>query len=160
MRPTPLPDLRPDLLAVASLVQNGEKVADLGCGDGSLLLYLMEKKAVTARGVELSEAGVLACVRKGVSVRQGDLHQGLVDYPDQSFDTVILSYTIPYLNDPAFRHPGDAARGQPSHRQFSQLGALALPLRFSAHRAYAGHTRPASILGQRPACPPIDHSRF
>jgi methionine biosynthesis protein MetW len=102
MTATSSPELRPDLLAVASLVQNGEKVADLGCGDGSLLLYLIEKRGVTARGVELSEAGVLACVRKGVSVRQGDLHQGLVDYPDQSFDTVILSYTIPYLNDPAF----------------------------------------------------------
>jgi methionine biosynthesis protein MetW len=97
-----IPALRPDLLAVASLIKQGEKVLDLGCGDGDLLLYLKEKLGVTARGVELSEAGVLSCVRKGVSVRQGDLHEGLVDYPDASFDTVILSYTIPYLNDPAF----------------------------------------------------------
>ena len=45
---------------------------------------------------------MLACVRKGLSVRQGDLHEGLRDYPDRSFDTVILSQTLPYLNDPAF----------------------------------------------------------
>ena len=94
--------LRPDLLAVASLVQPGEKVLDLGCGDGALLRYLADKLRVTGRGVELSEEGVLACVRRGVSVRQGDLHEGLGDYPNGSFDTVILSYTIPYLNDPAF----------------------------------------------------------
>ena len=55
---------RPDLLAVAHLVQPGEKVLDLGCGDGLLLHYLKERKQVTARGVELHEAGVLACVQK------------------------------------------------------------------------------------------------
>ncbi len=95
-------ELRPDLLAVANLIQPGEKVLDLGCGDGALLRYLADTLHVTGRGVELSEEGVLACVQRGVSVRQGDLHEGLGDYPDCSFDTVILSYTIPYLNDPAF----------------------------------------------------------
>ncbi len=94
--------LRSDLLAVASLIQPGEKVLDLGCGDGALLRYLEDALHVIGRGVELSEEGVLSCVRRGVSVRQGDLHEGLGDYPDGSFDTVILSYTIPYLNDPAF----------------------------------------------------------
>jgi methionine biosynthesis protein MetW len=94
-------DLRADLLAVASLIAPGEKVLDLGCGDGALLRYLADTRQVIGRGVELTEEGVLACVRRGVSVRQGDLHEGLEDYPDCSFDTVILSYTIPYLNDPA-----------------------------------------------------------
>lgn len=94
--------LRPDLLAVANLIQPGEKVLDLGCGDGALLRYLADMLHAIGRGVELSEEGVLACVQRGVSVRQGDLHEGLGDYPDCSFDTVILSYTIPYLNDPAF----------------------------------------------------------
>jgi methionine biosynthesis protein MetW len=95
-------ELRSDLLAVASLIQQDEKVLDLGCGDGALLRYLADTLNVNGRGVELSEVGVLACVQRGVSVRQGDLHEGLTDYPDCSFDTVILSYTIPYLNDPAF----------------------------------------------------------
>ena len=94
--------LRSDLLAVAGLIQPAEKVLDLGCGDGALLRYLADTRQVNGRGVELTEEGVLACVQRGVSVRQGDLHEGLGDYPDCSFDTVILSYTIPYLNDPAF----------------------------------------------------------
>jgi methionine biosynthesis protein MetW len=94
--------LRADLRAIADFIHPGERVLDLGCGDGTLLRHLLDTRQITGRGVELSEEGVLACVRKGISVRQGDLHEGLGDYPDHSFDTVILSYTIPYLNDPAF----------------------------------------------------------
>ncbi len=93
--------LRPDLQAIADLIQPGEKVLDLGCGDGALLRYLIDAKKITGRGVELQQEGVLACMHYGVSVRQGDLQEGLGDYPAQSFDTVILSYTIPYINDPA-----------------------------------------------------------
>ncbi len=94
--------LRPDLLAIAELIQPKEKVLDLGCGDGELLRCLIDTHQITGRGIELSEEGVLACVRKGLSVRQGNLHEGLGDYPDQSFQTVILSQTLPYLNDPTF----------------------------------------------------------
>lgn len=94
--------LRPDLLAVAGLVQTGEKVLDLGCGDGVLLRFLRDSKQVLGRGVELTEAGVFACVSKGLSVRQGNLQEGLVDYPNGSFNTVVLSQTLPFLNDPDF----------------------------------------------------------
>jgi methionine biosynthesis protein MetW len=76
-------------------------VLDLGCGDGMLLEYLARNKGVTGRGIELSEAGVLACVRRGLSVRQGDLQEGLADYPARSFDFVVLSQTLPFLDDPA-----------------------------------------------------------
>jgi len=93
--------LRPDLQAVADLIQPNEKILDLGCGDGALLKYLQTEKSVIARGVELYEAGVLACVQRGLSVRQGNLHEGLNDYPDRSFDAVILSHTLPYINNPA-----------------------------------------------------------
>lgn len=93
---------RPDLLAIAELIQPKEKVLDLGCGDGALLRYLLDTYQITGRGVELSEEGVLACVSKGLSVRQGNLQEGLGDYPNGSFNTVILSQTLPYLDDPAF----------------------------------------------------------
>jgi len=94
--------LRADLHAIAELIRPGEKVLDLGCGDGTLLRHLTDMHQITGRGIEISEPGVLACVRKGLSVRQGNLEEGLSDYPDGSFDTVILSQTLPYLNHPAF----------------------------------------------------------
>lgn len=98
--PPPAP-LRPDLSAIADLVEAGWRVLDLGCGDGALLEFLRDRKAVRGRGIELSEKGMLACVRRGLSVRQGNLQEGLADYPDQSFDAVILSQTLPFLDDPA-----------------------------------------------------------
>ncbi len=93
--------LRPDLQAIAALLPPGAKVLDLGCGDGALLDYLVRQRQVRGRGIELSEAGVLACVRKGLSVRQGHLEEGLSDYPSGSFDYVVLSQTLPFLDDPA-----------------------------------------------------------
>lgn len=93
------PPLRPDLQVVADLVPAGSRALDLGCGDGALLEHL-KLKGVQGRGIERSEAGVLACVRRGLSVRQGNLQEGLADYPDKNFDVVILSQTLPYLNDP------------------------------------------------------------
>jgi methionine biosynthesis protein MetW len=95
------PALRPDLGAIAGLVTPDTRVLDLGCGDGALLEHLVRQRQVKGRGIELSEQGVLACVRRGLSVRQGNLQEGLADYPDASFDWVILSQTLPFLNDPA-----------------------------------------------------------
>jgi methionine biosynthesis protein MetW len=92
--------LRPDLQVVASLVPAGVRVLDLGCGNGELLDHLVHGRGVKGRGIELSEEGVLACVRRGLSVRQGNLNEGLADYPNASFDYVILSQTLPFLNDP------------------------------------------------------------
>jgi methionine biosynthesis protein MetW len=92
--------LRPDLQVIAELITPGSSVLDLGCGDGALLEFLKETRGVRGRGIELSEEGVLACVRRGLSVRQGNLQEGLADYPDQRFDYVILSQTIQYLDDP------------------------------------------------------------
>ncbi len=92
--------LRPDLEAISELVPRNCKVLDLGCGSGELLAHLIQVKNVMGRGIEISEEGVLACVRRGLSVRQGNLEEGLADYPDQSFDRVILSQTLRYLDDP------------------------------------------------------------
>ena len=96
----PAVGLRPDLLVVADLIPSDIKLLDLGCADGELLEYLTHNKDVQGRGIELSESGVLACVRRGLSVRQGDLQEGLADYPPGSFDYVVLSQTLQYLDDP------------------------------------------------------------
>ena len=92
--------LRPDLTVIAELVPPSSAVLDLGCGDGALLDYLVHHKQIRGRGIELSEAGVLECVRRGLSVRQGHLEEGLGDYPDASFEYVVLSQTLPFVDDP------------------------------------------------------------
>ncbi len=91
---------RPDLTAITELVTEGSRVLDLGCGTGELLAYLIEAKAVRGTGIELHEEAVLDCVGKGLTVVQGNLNDGLKDYPDQSVDYVILSQTLHYLNRP------------------------------------------------------------
>lgn len=92
--------LRPDLQVVADLITPGAKVLDLGCGNGELLEYLVRERGVRGRGIELSESGVLACVRRGLSVRQGHLEEGLADYPAASMDVVVLSQTLPFVDNP------------------------------------------------------------
>ncbi|MDQ1300291.1 MAG: hypothetical protein QG637_208 [Chloroflexota bacterium] len=92
--------LRPDLQIIADFVPEGVKALDLGCGNGELLEFLVRRKRVKGRGIELSEAGMLACVHRGLSVRQGNLQEGLADYPDRSFDFTVLSQTLPFLDDP------------------------------------------------------------
>lgn len=86
--------LRPELRVIADMVADGSRVLDVGCGDGDLLQHLASQRKVDARGIELSQAGVNACVARGLSVVQGDADSDLADYPDAAFDYVILSQTI------------------------------------------------------------------
>ncbi len=85
---------RVDLLLMADMIAHGAKVLDVGCGDGTLLQILAEKKGVDGRGIELSREGVNGCVAKGLSVVQGDADTDLADYPDDGFDYVVLSQTL------------------------------------------------------------------
>ena len=85
---------RPDFAAIAQWVRPGAHVLDLGCGDGTLLKYLQQARAVTGYGVEIDDRNVLACVNNGVDVIQSDLERGLSEFADGSFDYVILSQTL------------------------------------------------------------------
>ena len=82
------------------MVPEGARVLDLGCGDGLLLAELVASKTVQGRGVEVDEANVRACVARGLSVRHGNIEEGLADFPDGMFDVVIISQTLAYLNRP------------------------------------------------------------
>ena len=85
---------RSDFAAIAEWVKPGSRVLDLGCGDGTLLNYLKQQRNIIGYGIEIDDARILACVRNGVNVIQGDLERGLSDFADGSFDYVILSQTL------------------------------------------------------------------
>jgi methionine biosynthesis protein MetW len=89
-----LANLRGDLRLAANLIEGGSRVLDIGCGEGELLAYLTQWKGIDARGMEISQNGVNACVRHGLSVIQGDADHDLQDYPSDSFDYVVLSQTL------------------------------------------------------------------
>lgn len=83
-----------DLLLLADMIAPNSRVLDIGCGDGTLLKLLTKNKNIDARGLELDQSGVNACVADGLSVMQGNADVDLTYYPDNAFDYVILSKTI------------------------------------------------------------------
>lgn len=85
---------RSDLLAIFDLIEENSRVIDLGCGEGVLLFHLKTQKNCSVCGVEISQEKILECVAKNVPVIHGDLDNGLDDYPDDSFDCVVLSQTL------------------------------------------------------------------
>ena len=85
--------------AIARLVPAGARVLDLGCGDGGLLAYLRDERGCTGYGIEIDDANVLACVRKGVNVIQLNLDEGLATFDDASFDVVLQIDTLQHLRN-------------------------------------------------------------
>lgn len=92
--PLELAAARPDFAAIAAWIPQGASVLDLGCGDGSLLRYLKNTRKVRGYGVEISDANIVACIRNGVNVIQGDLESGLSGFESNAFDFVLLSQTL------------------------------------------------------------------
>jgi methionine biosynthesis protein MetW len=93
-------ELRSDLRLIAEMIEPHSRVLDIGCGDGALLAYLTRAKGVDARGIELSQSGVNAGVRHGLSVIQGDADRDLAAFPDGAFDVVVLSQTLQATRQP------------------------------------------------------------
>ncbi|HVW08446.1 MAG TPA: methionine biosynthesis protein MetW [Bryobacteraceae bacterium] len=87
-------EARPDFKVIAEIIQPGTRVLDLGCGEGELLAWLVANKKILARGVEIDATNVRKAIARGVSAYQGDIDEGLADYPDKAFDYVILSQTL------------------------------------------------------------------
>ena len=85
---------RADYRTMADWMEERARVLDLGCGDGSLLSYLMRERGVQGYGIEIDDMGVFSSIRNGINVLQSNLEQGLAGFDDASFDCVILSQTL------------------------------------------------------------------
>jgi methionine biosynthesis protein MetW len=92
--------MRFDLKMIASLIEPGSHVLDLGCGTGDLLKMLRDEKRVKGHGIEIDEREVIECIEKGLSVIQGDLNEETRGFADRSFDYVILSQTLQQVYNP------------------------------------------------------------
>ena len=85
---------------ISSLINNNDKVLDIGCGNGELLSFLEKTKNIQGQGIEISHLGVKESVTKGLSVIQGDADEDLVSFTNNTFDVVILSDTLQATHKP------------------------------------------------------------
>ncbi|OGS34543.1 MAG: hypothetical protein A2293_10515 [Elusimicrobia bacterium RIFOXYB2_FULL_49_7] len=91
---------RPEYPFIESWIYEGAKVIDLGCGNGSLLRLLQERKRIKEYGIELSESGVTICKDHGLHVRQGRIDIPLNDIPDHAYDFSICNVTLQMVTNP------------------------------------------------------------
>ncbi len=93
-----------------------------------LMSLLVREKNASVQGIELDDEAVHRCVEKGLTVFQGDIESGLADYPDQSFDDVILNQSMQEVRKGGFCHPGMPARGEAGHRRIPEFCAHRVPM--------------------------------
>jgi methionine biosynthesis protein MetW len=136
--------LRGDLRLVAEMIEPGARVLDIGCGDGELLAYLAQHKRVDGRGMELSQSGVNAGVRHGLSIIQGDADHDLQDYPSDAFDYAVLSQTLQATHQPRQVLEHLVRIGRHAIVSFPNFAHWRIRLRLLAH-------------GRMPATPALAH---
>jgi methionine biosynthesis protein MetW len=85
---------RPDHRIIAELIVPGASVLDLGCSSGELLYMLIKDRGARGQGIEIDEQAIYTCVARGLNVFHGDIDSGLSEYPDRSFDYVILNQSL------------------------------------------------------------------
>jgi methionine biosynthesis protein MetW len=86
--------LRLDYRIIYEIIEPAARVLDLGCGSGDLLYLLARDKNAKVQGIELNDEAIYQCVKKGLSVFNSDIESGLVEYPEHSFDYVILNQSM------------------------------------------------------------------
>ena len=86
--------MKKEFQIISNLIEDNKRVLDVGCGDGTLMKYLKDNKNVDTRGLEISKNNVQICISKGLSVIEGNAEKDLKQFPDLSFDYVILSQTL------------------------------------------------------------------
>lgn len=94
--------MRDDYVAVDRFIAEGSRVLDLGCGDGGMLQHLDETKNVRGLGVEIDSDNITLCVSKGLNVIEQDIDNGLTNFADNSFDTVLLTQTLQAVHRPDY----------------------------------------------------------
>ncbi len=92
--------MKKEFKVISELIENKSKALDVGCGDGELIKYLIENKTKDIRGLEISKKKVQNCLSKGLTVIEGDAENDLKQFPDKSFDYVILSQTLQAFLNP------------------------------------------------------------
>ncbi len=93
--------IRYDLQIIASWIEGGSRVLDLGCGNGDLLAWLKDNKNTKGTGIEQDKEKAAICIERGLTVLQGDMNDEVDEYPDHSFDYIILSQTLQQVFEPA-----------------------------------------------------------
>jgi len=86
--------MKQEFKIISNLINKNTRVLDVGCGDGTLMEYLKDSRKIDIRGIEISKNNVQKCLSKGLTVIEGDAEKDLLQFPDSSFDYVILSQTL------------------------------------------------------------------
>ncbi len=92
--------MKPEFKIISNLINNNSHVLDVGCGDGVLMEFLAKEKKVNIRGIEISKFKVQNCIAKGLTIIEGNAEEDLKQFPDKSFDYVILSQTLQAFLNP------------------------------------------------------------
>ena len=92
--------MKQEFKIISDLINKNSHVLDVGCGDGILMEYLVKEKKVNIRGIEISKTKVKNCIAKGLTIIEGNAEEDLKQFPDKSFDYVVLSQTLQAFLNP------------------------------------------------------------
>ena len=92
--------MKPEFKIISDLIDKNSHVLDVGCGDGILMEFLVQERKVNVRGIEISKTKVQNCIAKGLTIIEGNAEEDLRQFPDKSFDYVVLSQTLQAFLNP------------------------------------------------------------